>query len=234
MRLSTAGASDIGKVRKMNQDRYICNDDAKLYVVADGMGGHQAGDVAAKMAVDELNQTFSFKKHSLDPEKHLVQTIHNANAKIYESAKENSEFKGMGTTVTALYFTMDSVYIAHVGDSRAYLMHGKHIWQLTEDHSLASNEMVSGLNVPLKNVLTRSVGYDPQVEVALYVKKLSKGDRFLICSDGLHGNLSSQEMVHAITKRFSLADGCKNLIQSANAKGGDDNITAVLISVDEV
>ncbi|MBI4041809.1 MAG: Stp1/IreP family PP2C-type Ser/Thr phosphatase [Deltaproteobacteria bacterium] len=233
MKISSCGLSDIGRIRRVNQDSFVCNEKVKLFIIADGMGGHQAGEVASRMAVDTLCQFFAQKTVSIDPETYLKQAILKANEIIYHQASLDESLKGMGTTLTCLYFFFDTVYIAHVGDSRAYLLNKNYIWQLSMDHSLQQIPITSGL-APLKNVLTRSVGYDAQVEVDVYTKKISSGEYYLLCSDGLYGSVKHSEMVKILSQDVSLKDVCRKLIDLANSRGGEDNITVMVIRIDDV
>ena len=233
MKLETSGLSDIGRKRENNQDSYLLNDKAKLYVVADGMGGHVGGEIASKLAVDTLNKVFSYTSRSFEPSSYLVRSIQEANNMIYEKAVQTPSLKGMGTTVTCLLFSYDTVFIAHVGDSRAYFIREGMIWQLSQDHSLVSEQMVAGGAIAMRNIITRSVGYDRQVEVDLYTKKVAMGDRYLLCSDGLYGFVSQKEMATVVSSSV-LPLATKKLIDLANSRGGDDNITAVLVKVEEI
>src|SRR3989338_2306586 len=233
MKLETSGLSDIGRKRENNQDSYLLNDKAKLYVVADGMGGHAGGEVASKLAVDTLNKVFSYTSRSFEPSSYLVKSIQEANHMIYEKAVQTPSLKGMGTTVTCLLFSYDTVFIAHVGDSRAYFIREGMIWQLSQDHSLVSEQMVAGGAIAMRNIITRSVGYDRQVEVDVYTKKVAMGDQNLLCSDGLYGFVSQKEMATVVSSSV-LPLATKKLIDLANSRGGDDNITAVLVKVEEI
>ncbi len=233
MKLETCGLSDIGRKRENNQDSYLLNDKAKLYGVADGMGGHVGGEVASKMAVDTLNKVFSYTSRSFEPSSYLVRSIQEANNMIYEKAVQTPSLKGMGTTLTCLLFSYDTVFIAHVGDSRAYFIREGMIWQLSQDHSLVSEQMVSGGAIAMRNIITRSVGYDRQVEVDVYTKKVAVGDQYLLCSDGLYGFVSHKEMA-TIVSSSPLSAAAKKLIDLANSRGGDDNITVVIVKVEEI
>lgn len=233
MKLQSAGLTDIGCRRNKNQDRFILNEKAKLFVVADGMGGHVAGEVAAQIATDTINQIFSVQMGSIDPAIHLIKAIEQANLNIYEHAMQNPSLKGMGTTMTALYFSYDTIYIAHVGDSRVYLVKEGMIWQLSQDHSLVSEQMVGGMAFPLRNVITRSVGYDREIEVDLYTKKIAPGDYYLLCTDGLYNFVRNKEIAN-ILSTSSVESAAKRCIELANSRGGDDNITVLAVKVDQV
>ena len=233
MKLNACGLSDIGRKRENNQDSYLLNDKAKLYVVADGMGGHAGGEVASKIAVDTLNKVFSYTSRSFEPSSYLVRAIQEANNMIYEKAVQTPSLKGMGTTVTCLLFSYDTVFVAHVGDSRAYFIREGMIWQLSQDHSLVSEQMVAGGATAMRNIITRSVGYDRQVEVDVYTKKVAMGDQYLLCSDGLYGFVGHKEMATVVSSLL-LSSATKKLIDLANSRGGDDNITAILVKVEEI
>lgn len=233
MKLKSFSLTDPGRIRKNNQDSYYCNDQLRLYIVADGLGGHVGGEVASQMAREVVIQFFSATRRSFDPSSYLVGAIQEANRKIYDKSSSTPALKGMGTTLTALYFSYDTAYIGHVGDSRAYLIQEGMIWQLSQDHTLVSQELVSGMTAPLRNVLTRSVGFDPEVEVDMYTKKVSEREIYLLCSDGLHGTVNDEEIVKAVSKQ-SLSSTPQALIDLANQQGGEDNITVVLTRVERL
>lgn len=236
MRVLSFGLTDIGMKRKINQDSYLIDDSLKLYVVADGMGGHLGGEVASQHAVKSI-QKHCRENASLNPRERLSKGIQLSSSEIYQTSKEKPELTGMGTTVLALLIHDNAAFIAQVGDSRAYLMQGGNIWQVTEDHSLLNEEIRAGRilrqdahNYQFKNVITRSVGYERQVEVDIYRRELQKEDQILMCSDGLSGLVDSKEILTTIEKHGPEA-GLKQLIKLANNRGGDDNITAVLCQV---
>ena len=169
----------------------------------------------------------------MDPSTYLMKSIEQANKNIYEKAVQNPSLKGMGTTVTSLYFSYDTVYVAHVGDSRAYFIREGMIWQLSQDHTLISEQLVSGMAMPLKNVITRSVGYEREVEVDLYTKKITRGDYYVLCSDGLYGCVKNHEVAKVVSS-LPLEAASKKLIEIANQRGGDDNITVLIVKVEEI
>ncbi len=234
MKLKAIGLTDVGRKRANNQDCLVVNDRAKLFVVADGMGGHVAGEVASQIATDTLNKIFSsVMSRSFDPTVFFIQAVQEANHNIYDKAMQNPSYKGMGTTLTALYFSLDTVYIAHVGDSRAYFIREGMVWQLSQDHSLITEQLVSGMASPLRNVITRSVGYDRNVEVDLYTKKIAPGDFYLLCTDGLYGHVKNKEMAMLVSSS-SIEQSTKKMIELANNRGGDDNISAVVVQVESL
>lgn len=245
--MSAAFGTDIGRKRTKNQDNGIALPDIGLFIVADGMGGHLGGETASSMVVDIVPDLIkkAQKSKKFDPRQALVDAITEANEKIYDRSLKQSELHGMGTTTTILLFHEETMTIGHVGDSRAYLLDKESVWQLTRDHSLVQEKLRAGLITReqlktdrLKNVITRSVGFEPAINVELYEWKPQSGNLFLICSDGLTGMLDDQQMFeivkwHAFERGGDLKSAVEALIQAANDKGGDDNITAVLVSVEE-
>lgn len=230
--------SDIGLKRKINQDAYFKDDSLGLYIVADGMGGHLGGEVASRLAVETIYK-YCLQNKAKSCRERLNDSINLSSREIFNAASTNIDLAGMGTTVTALLFDEnDTVYIGHVGDSKAYLIRENNIWQLTEDHSLVNEEVKAGRisvnqieNYQFKNVITRSVGYQETVIVDIYKRKLEKGDMFLLCTDGLSGPVEPREMVNVI-KTHGAEKGVCQLIDLANQRGGDDNITVLLVEVD--
>lgn len=236
MKRTAFGLTDIGLKRKINQDAFLKDDALGLYIVADGMGGHRGGEVASQLAVEVIQKYCSENKH-LNGRDLLDKGINLSCEEIYRQSLENEELSGMGTTVLALLFQEDVVYIGQVGDSRAYLLNQSAIWQVTEDHSLLNEEIRAGrlaqdqaANYQFKNVITRSVGYENSVAVDIYRRKVKNLDTYLLCTDGLSGLVEIHEMSAEIVKS-GLEVGLKNLVGLANARGGDDNITALVCQV---
>ena len=237
--------SDVGRRRNTNQDYasvFTNQEGIKLAILADGMGGHRAGDIASQMAVLNLGNAWE-EQDLTDDEKiaqWFIQTIQEENALIYQRGQEQPEYNGMGTTIVAAALSEERFTIAHVGDSRAYLIRDGKIIQLTEDHSLVNELVKSGeiseemaVNHPRKNILTRSVGMPGTVEVdvSTYIWQLK--DRLLLCSDGLT-NMLSEEMIETIVNQEgTLSDKVTELINQANEAGGADNITVLLIEFKE-
>ncbi|MBI5182043.1 MAG: Stp1/IreP family PP2C-type Ser/Thr phosphatase [Nitrospirae bacterium] len=243
------GMTDTGIVRKMNEDslritEITINSDSKkanLFVVADGMGGHQSGDVASSMAVEALTEGV-MKGMEMQKEVNEVALLDfmkmaaaNANKAVYSFARENK--KDMGTTVVAGLLFADTFYTACVGDSRAYLIRNGEAVQITKDHSLVAR--LVDLNMldpkdarhhPKSNILLRTIGTDPKVEVDAYKTKVRKGDHLLLCTDGLWNQLADDEMAHII-KKGSPQDACREMIRIANERGGPDNITAIVVKI---
>ena len=245
--------TDVGVKRTHNEDNFLINEEIDLYVVCDGMGGHVGGEFASAIAVntiEEVLSTVEFQPEDLDlsagdssmevQRERLRYAIRLAGKRIFEKAKLEPEFKGMGTTVLAMLVSQSNAYIAHVGDSRAYRIRDGRIEQLTEDHSLVNEKIRAGLLTPaeakthkLKNIITRSLGYMEEVEVDLQVSALRRGDRFLLCSDGLSGLVEAAEMGEAVLDHGPQA-AARGLIDLACERGGDDNITVIILRIDEV
>lgn len=236
MILKSHAITDIGMKRKINQDSFLKDDELRLYVVADGMGGHKGGEVASQLAVSVM-QTFCKSNAQLGPRDMLDKSVNAACQAIYEQSTGNAELAGMGTTIVSMLFTNGGVSIGQVGDSRAYLMNKEGIWQVTEDHSLLNEEIRAGRlmagqasSYQFKNVITRSVGYESRVNVDIYRRQVQVGDIFLLCTDGLSGLISMSEMHDAVIHKGP-EFGLKSLIDMANSRGGDDNITGLVTEV---
>jgi PPM family protein phosphatase len=236
MKITGYAATDIGQKRKINQDAFLKDDDLHLYVVADGMGGHRGGEVASQLAV-EVIQKFCRDNRTLPPRERIDKAINLSCKEIFDQSKKNSDLSGMGTTIVAVLFHEGTAYIGQVGDSRVYLLNEGGIWQVTEDHSLVNEEIRAGRlaagqesTYQFRNVITRSVGYEDHVSVDVYRRKTQVGDAFLLCTDGLSGMVNITEMRDSLLKQGPDA-GLKSLIGLANARGGDDNITALIVEV---
>lgn len=244
MGLIASGLTDIGKKRKTNQDSFYMNLDKKLFVVADGMGGHNGGDIASQMAVKVLPD-YLLKNIEMDPNQLISKSIIESNRSIKHFGETHPELVGMGTTIVSFYFRGQNIYVGNVGDSRAYLVNAKKIYQLTKDHSLVQEKLNYGVYNreqaaldPQKNVLVRTVGFEDDIEVDVFTYKVVKSDIFICCSDGLHGKVSDEDILYLINKHIpnpSLATQetadfvIKSLIELANENGGQDNITAILV-----
>jgi len=233
--MQSAGRSDIGRRRSNNQDSFLMNEEMGLYLVADGMGGHSGGEVASLMAVQTLESILKEGKTE-DRPKRLVEAIELCNRSIFDQAKKDAKLNGMGTTLTATLFLDDKLYIGQVGDSRCYLYRESEIYQLTEDHSQVYELLKAGLITDAnfhsfqRNVITRSVGFEPQVNVDMFVRVVRPGDRYLVCSDGLSGMVSNEQMAQVL-QNFTVAQACDNLIELANLQGGEDNISVVIVEI---
>ena len=253
MKAVGAGLSDVGRQREHNEDRFVLLPEHALYIVADGMGGHRAGDVASTLATqevaeffkttltDDITWPFPFDGNKSEEENRLITGIKLANRKIYDRALSSRELHGMGTTVVGLLYApkRNQVYVAHVGDSRCYRVRNGSIEQLTRDHSLI-NEYLQAMpelpteqrdNLP-KNVITRALGMHDQVQVDTRIDTPHPGDVYVLCSDGLSGMLNDQEIAEIVTAAGDDLEGAsKQLIDRANEHGGEDNVTAVVVRV---
>ena len=248
--IKASGSTHIGQVRSTNQDAYLIDQELGLYIVADGMGGHAGGEIASSIATTEIqkyHQEYARKsdlKTLQESEicQHLAEAVNHASSRIYERALEDPSLKGMGTTVTMILSLEEKVYCAHVGDSRLYLVRDNFIYQVTSDHSWV-NEQVKAGNITqeeaavhhLKNVITRCVGYQEEEDVDTTGFEINHDDILLLCSDGLHGKVHDKELSTIVSKREESV--VTELIDLANSRGGDDNITAIVAyfqSSDEV
>jgi serine/threonine protein phosphatase PrpC len=250
MLIKSFGHSDVGRRREKNEDSFLVNDERRLYLVADGMGGHLGGEFASKLAVATIDEIV--KSLEDDPEMTLPEgeslkpgdfsnclrfAIREASRRIFEKANEDSNLHGMGTTTVAILFRNNKAYIANVGDSRVYRIRGKRINQITKDHSLVGEQIRAGLLSAddsrvnrLKNIITRSVGFQEDVDSDVDIRPVKVGDRFLLCSDGL-SNLVQDEEIRDVVLSNELEPAVLRLIDIANERGGDDNITAVITEV---
>ena len=239
--------------RDHNEDAYFASDEIPLYVVADGMGGHAAGEVASWEAVEAVHSMIrqgagkvsdylaAPTEDTIRDLRRLVESaIQHATYMVFTIAEQDPSHKGMGTTITAMLLAGDIAVLGSVGDSRAYLVRGQRIWQVTEDHTLVQLQMRAGLispeeavKSPRGNVITRAVGPRDYVQVDTFVVPVQAGDRYLLCSDGLHGYLQTEEIA-PLLNQFSLQDAVQQFINLANHRGGKDNITCVLVEVNEV
>jgi serine/threonine protein phosphatase PrpC len=246
--------SDIGRRRAQNQDSGGAFPELGLFVVADGMGGHRGGEVASKIAVETIYEIAEANlRAGKTPVEALTEGAKHANLRIMDRSKREAELEGMGTTTTTLCFEDGKIYIGHVGDSRCYLIKPEGIWQLTRDHSLVQEKLRAGMITRdqlktdrMKNVITRSVGFDLHFGIDVYEYVPEAGDLFLLCSDGLTGPLDDSDIyeiaqdiyfAHAQSDAFRgrqtgfeplLKQLAEALIAAANDRGGDDNITALL------
>jgi protein phosphatase len=232
--------TDVGKRRELNED-YIFTCDKpvgnlpNLFIVADGMGGHNAGDYASKHTVEKVVESVRANADEYDPENILQDAIDKANTYIYEMASTDANMQGMGTTIVAVSVRDDDVIVANVGDSRMYVVND-FITQVTKDHSLVE-EMVDMGGIdreaarthPDKNIITRAVGVKDYVLVDFFSMKITEKEKLLLCTDGLTNMLTDDEILGIILNSRDLEEAGKNLIKEANIKGGRDNIAVVLI-----
>lgn len=253
MEINVYGISDVGMRRERNEDNYLINQDLNLFMVADGMGGHVGGEFASKLAVRTIEDIFAkmaensemsiLEDNKIDQHDFASQlryAIQSASKHIFDEAEKDPNLKGMGTTSVVLLVRNDRVYIANVGDSRGYIVRNGEILQLTEDHSLVGEQLRAGViseatarGHKLKNIITRSVGFQKEVEIDVIIKVPQEGDRFLLCSDGLTNMVDDKEILDVVSDS-SLEDACHILVDMANTRGGDDNITVVLSEFKDV
>ncbi|WEZ21727.1 protein-serine/threonine phosphatase PrpC [Bacillus subtilis] len=241
----TALKTDTGKIRQHNEDDagiFKEKDEFILAVVADGMGGHLAGDVASKMAVkamgEKWNEAETIPTAPSECEKWLIEQILSVNSKIYDHAQAHEECQGMGTTIVCALFTGKTVSVAHIGDSRCYLLQDDDFVQVTEDHSLV-NELVRTGEIsredaehhPRKNVLTKALGTDQSVSIDTRSFDIEPGDKLLLCSDGLTNKVEGTELKDILQSDSAPQEKVNLLVDKANQNGGEDNITAVLLEL---
>lgn len=235
------GHTHVGMKRKQNQDSFQIHPETALYIVADGMGGHLGGEIASQMAVERISHFFSTHASLSCPER-LWQAFYDANQSIQKKVVEDPKLMGMGTTAVCLHITSKEgknpgqAYIAHVGDSRCYLIRNKKIWQLTQDHSHVQEKLKAGLikreqlkTDRMRNVITRSVGFEKDLNVDIYTLSVSAGDLFLLCSDGLSNYAREDDVLNIIFSTPNLQSAIHRLVDFANEHGGEDNVTAVLV-----
>jgi serine/threonine protein phosphatase PrpC len=248
--LRAAGLTDVGKKRPSNEDVVLVRPELDLYVVCDGAGGHNAGEVASALAARSLSNYFgaTIRRTHEQPEfdrfgipggaRRLSAAILKANKDVIEIAKSSPQHKGMGTTVVAACFSPRSglMHVGHVGDSRCYRMRGGHLELLTQDHSLLTDVLEQRpelddtvLERMPKNIVTRALGIDPKLRVSMRSYPVVAGDRYLLCSDGLSGMLSAQAIAPLLADKAELEAVVHNLVASANSAGGRDNIGVVVI-----
>jgi protein phosphatase len=258
LRIVSAGLSDVGRRRKSNEDSFAIAAEHNLFVVADGMGGHAAGEVASRLAVESIERhisgsdprkeptvpasfrTVSGEEASLAvPARRVLNAIRLANQEIVRSVRKDSSMRGMGTTVVIAYIHGGRAFIGSVGDSRAYLVRGSAIRQLTSDHTFVNEQVRAGTlsasearRHPARNILTRAVGSQDDVEPDLVEQDLKAGDVILLCSDGLTTMVEDGDILQTVLSHPDDPEaGCRALVDLANDRGGDDNVTVVLVRV---
>ncbi len=240
MKVRSCAISDVGRKRQKNEDSYLINDELQLFIVADGMGGHAGGEFASRLAITTIEDGLRGKKESDQGEDVIRKAIVDAGLKIVSKADEDRALRGMGTTVICLHLEPKKAILAHVGDSRGYLFRDGVLEQITDDHSLVNEQVKSGLITAeeakthqFKNIITRSVGVTPDVEVDVMTKKVKAGDAFLLCSDGLSNLVDLREMEAELREKEPVL-AAKAMVDLANKRGGDDNITLVLAEIVEL
>lgn len=245
--------SDVGRTREHNEDTFLCDRALGLYLVADGMGGHAAGEVAAALAAQTVAESVqrgasvvrAFAEgvagvRAEDVKRLLAEAVRAANTAVFDASRADAQRRGMGTTLTALLLAGDRAFVAHVGDSRAYLLRGGEVRQLTEDHSVLNELRRRGrlrddalAQVRRKNAITRAVGVFETVEVDASMSLAAPGDRYLLCSDGLHRYVEVEAELVGLLSDWSEEAVTQRLVDTANARGGADNITAVVVTLPE-
>ena len=231
--LSCAWRTDVGRLRKNNQDAVILGNG--LAGVADGMGGHKGGEIASAGLRDGLLRE---TKDSIPGKEKLEEAVQKVNRELWEQQEGNSSLSGMGTTLTVLWPAHTEMLIGQVGDSRAYLLREGVLTQITNDHSMVADMVRKGVLTeeqaachPMRNYITRAVGTEANIEIDLYTHDRRKGDRWLVCSDGLHGMVSADELIQLMSGE-NLEEAAEELLQAALRSGGKDNISLVLVQDD--
>lgn len=233
--------TDIGSKRSMNQDYMYCNTESvgsfqNLLIVADGMGGHRAGDYASRLCVETMVQSLEKSAHKT-PVSLFEEAVTAANKAVFEESASHVEYEGMGTTVVACTLEENTLYIANIGDSRLYLIRDG-IEQITDDHSLVE-EMVKQGNItesearihPQKNIITRALGINEEVQADFFEIDVEQGDVIMLCSDGLSNMIEDEDMEYIVKNSDTLQTAAESLVARANENGGNDNITVVLAEV---
>ncbi|HEY1086863.1 MAG TPA: Stp1/IreP family PP2C-type Ser/Thr phosphatase [Archangium sp.] len=249
MKIAVAGQTHVGMKRNHNEDNLLLLPEERLFVVADGMGGHSSGEVASKIAVEEVAEFFRMTSQDLEitwpykmekqrnyDENRLATGVKLANMRIFEKASAETKYKGMGTTIVTVFFAKDSeVIVGHVGDSRVYFFRDNTLRMITEDHSLLNDYLKAKKLTPEeieafphKNVIVRALGMKDTVNVDINKVEPKDGDIFLLCSDGLSGMVPDKQIEQILQQQPDLEKACAQLIDAANANGGNDNVTCVL------
>ncbi|MDD4297426.1 MAG: Stp1/IreP family PP2C-type Ser/Thr phosphatase [Ruminiclostridium sp.] len=240
-----AALSDKGIIREQNEDFWNIVLDNKgnpiAFIIADGMGGHKAGDVASRMAVEIISQEICRSLETINSSTviaFLENAVNLANDEIYKYSLLNLNGTGIGTTLTLGLIHNGKITIAHIGDSRFYLIRGGAIQSMTRDHSFVGELVEKGVldqeearNHPLRNQITRALGYEKNIEIDFYNIDVKKGDMYLFCTDGLTVKVSSDELLTMLEQEKDLDITLKNMVELANQRGGDDNITAIIVKI---
>lgn len=232
--------SDVGNKRENNQDTFYVSKDLSMpmYLVADGMGGHKAGELASNMVRNIVVESFIKNKDNIGREKDVLKliksSIEEANTKTYLKSIGNKDYKGMGTTITLAYIYKNKIYLGHVGDSRAYLIQDGEIYQITEDHSYVNQLVKSGSITeeegkihPKRNMITRAVGSSSVIEIDIIDRKYNKNDILILCSDGLFNMVNDLDILEKLKSEEDIQKACEDLVEMANNMGGLDNITVL-------
>jgi len=240
MNLRAAARSDVGRRRRTNEDRYGEDLALGLFLVADGMGGHTAGQVASGLAIETMLEAVREESAGGSLTERLRSAVARSNEHIFATAEAHAELSGMGTTLVALLVSGARAAVAHVGDSRVYRVRSSRIRQLTDDHSLVGElqrrgeiSAAAAREHPHRHVLTRALGVRPEADPDLGELTLGPGDVFVLCSDGLTHHVRDEEIAKAVTGEADLDEACRRLIALANARGGEDNITVLLVRCED-
>ena len=237
MKARVHGLTDVGRRRENNQDQLLVDEQRDVYAIADGMGGHAAGEVASSIAIQALAETIKDASEE-EANQFLVDAFQEGNRRICESVLARGEWRGMGTTIVALVRRDDRVIIGHVGDSRSYVLRDGALVQLTDDHSWVAEQVRMGLLTneeahkhPMRNIVTRAMGNRLELEVDVSERPIHPGDVFLLCSDGLNSMLGDEQISEILSRhQDDPVEACRALIDAANEHGGDDNITVIVLT----
>jgi serine/threonine protein phosphatase PrpC len=249
--LHFAAKTDTGLVRAHNEDAIEINEEYGIVVLADGMGGYNAGEVASGIATSAFRSRLEVRLQEINAsnrspsskvlQRLMVDAVNTANQQIMEAAFNQPEFSGMGTTLVAALFHQNQIVLAHVGDSRAYRFRQGMLFQLTHDHSQLQEQIDAGLVspewarfAPNKNLITRALGVMPQIDVETSIHLVEQGDVYLLCSDGLSDMLSGEQMAELLNLSTDIESACKHLVETANNNGGRDNISVILSKIESV
>jgi serine/threonine protein phosphatase PrpC len=236
--LRAAALSDIGRVRRENEDRFICDEKSQLFGVADGVGGLPGGAEAAELAINEVIAAFHEVPDREEP--NLPRIVQRANLAVSELGLQISPAMGIGTTLTFGYVRGNAMKLAHVGDSRCYMIHGRDFIRLTEDHSVENEARLRRARGEVvyyheanRNALTRCIGQPGRVDVDVISRPLVAGDRYLFCTDGVTRMITDAELAALVAKHLTPAEGVQEIVTTAVTRGGPDNATAVIVDVKE-
>ena len=233
-------ATETGLVRKQNEDNFCICPDIGLFAIADGMGGHQAGEIASRLATQKLADFIrTYLEFYSDQKTLLTKGMQEINHQIYLISQQNKRYQGMGTTLTAALIQNNHLYLAHIGDSRLYLLRQGQIKQLTEDHTVVQNLVANSTITadqarthPKRHILTRALGIDSSVKAEISKITLRTQDKILLCTDGLTNYVTPEEIHHLVNNAAEVKQAVHNLTEMALERGGADNITVILVAVD--
>ena len=247
MKITAFGLTDVGRRRESNEDDFLLEPGSGVYAVADGMGGHAAGEIASHLAIDTLREVLHRDDQTIDRRsvdevtEWLRGAVVEANRRICDSIRLHEERRGMGTTVVALVHAGDDAVVGHVGDSRMYLLREDELVRMTSDHSWVNEQVKLGLmnddtaqRHPMRNIVTRALGSRPDVLVDVASAQIRAGDVLLLCSDGLNTMLSDEQIRAIVARhRHNPEAACRALVEEANRHGGEDNVTVVVACFSE-